>query len=137
MPATPNSYILPQSSRVKAAVLTADKTSHANSTDAVKIADAGTNGSIVTKAWVIPRDTQNSTKVALYWSPDNGTTMYLLETVDTPAYTQADDTAQAMTAFTCLSAETPLPLPASHSLWAGAFVALAAGFVVNAFIEDY
>lgn len=137
MAKTANSYILPQDNRIKSAVLTADKTSHANSTDAVKILDADTDGSLIKKVWALPRATVGATKIALYWSPDNGTTVYLFDQALMAAYTEADNTAATKTEFTSISFDEPLFLPTGHSLWAGAFVALAGGIVVSALVEDY
>ena len=132
-----NSYVLPQDNRIKAAVLTADNASHSSSANMVKIFDADADGSLLKKVWALPRATVAATKIGLYWSPDNGTTMYLFDSATMAAYTEADGTSATATAFAAMSFDEPIFIPASHSVWAGAWVALASGLVVNALVEDY
>jgi len=139
MAKTGNNYVLPQNNGIKFAILTAAKAARSGSTDAVKIADAAADGSLVKKVWALPRDTlASAAQLQLYVSPDNGTTLYLIDSVLMAAYTYNANQVITVTEFTNFgNFDEPLFLPASHSLWAASAVALAAGIVVSALLEHY
>ena len=125
------------SGRTENAVTTAAKTTYDDNTNAVKIADAGTNGSILTALHATPRATATASNLQLYVSPDNGTTMHLVETVLMEAHTVATDTAIPSTLFEKPSLTTPIFFENGSSLWVGAAVALADGVVFTGTVEDY
>lgn len=137
MAVTPNSLVTPQNVRRAAAVCTAAKTTYADATNAVKLADAGANGSLVKSVKALPRATVTATQLQLYASPDNGTTMHLIDSVLMAAYTMAQTTAVPVTDFALISNDAPLRLGAGDSLWVAIGVALAGGIVFRAGIEDY
>ena len=137
MAVTPNSAVRPQSSRRVSAVLTAAKTTYADNANAVKLCDVGPNGlSWLIKLTAVPRATVTATQLMLFWSPDNGTTMYLVTTVLMGAYTLSTTTQIPETDFGLTSTSPRELAPAGSSFWVGASVALAAGIVVNAEVED-
>jgi hypothetical protein len=135
MTVTANSIITPQAVKTANAVCTAAKTTLSDSTNAVKILTAGANGSVLYGLKAVPRATVTATQLQLYRSPDNGTTMYLINSALMAAYTMANTTAAPVTDFGY--AETiPLRIGASDTLWVGAAVALAGGISFDAQYED-
>lgn len=135
MAKTTNSYILPQSSRVKTAILTAAKTTYSDGTNAVKVCDAGANDSLIKEVWALPRATVTATQLQLYIY--DGSAYYLVGSALMAAYTMANTTEITRTTFAKPTDDYPFYLPSGSSLYAGAAVALAGGIAVSARIEDY
>ncbi|RAK60883.1 hypothetical protein DJ021_14210 [Phenylobacterium hankyongense] len=135
MTVTPNSIITAQALKSANAVCTAAKTTYADSTNAVKLLTAGANGSVLYGLKAIPRATVTATQLQLYRSPDNGTTMYLINSGVMGAYTLAQTTAVPVTDMG-YSETGPLRIAAGDTLWVGAGVALAGGISFDAQYED-
>lgn len=135
MAVTPNNIITPQAVKTANAVCTAAKSTYADSTNAVKLLTAGANGSVLYGLTAVPRATVTATQLQLYRSPDNGTTMYLINSALMGAYTMAQTTAAPVTDFG-YSETVPLRLGSSDTLWVGAGVALSGGIVFDARYED-
>lgn len=137
MAKTSNGYVMPIDNRIKSVILTAAKASDANLTDAVKICDAGANGSLIKKAWALPRmgGSPADTKLMLY--AYDGTTVYLIDSVKLAAYTASAATATPVTPFPTATVDEPIFLQNGYSLYAASAVAFASGIVVNALVEDY
>jgi hypothetical protein len=132
---SPNSIITPQALHTAIAVCTAAKTTYADSTNAVKLVTAGANGTLVFGLKAIPRATVTATQLQLFRSPDNGTTMNLINTQLMNAYTMAQTTQDPVVDFG-YSEGAPLRLGASDTLWVGIGVALAGGIAFDAVCED-
>lgn len=135
MAVTPNSIVTAQAVKTANAVCTAAKTTYADSTGAVKILTAGANGSVLYGLKAVPRATVTATQLQLYRSPDNGTTMYLINSAVMLAYTMAQTTAPPVTDVG-YSETAPLRIAAGDTLWVGAGVALAGGIAFDAQYED-
>lgn len=135
MAVTPNNIITPQAVKTSNAVCTTAKTTYADSANAEKLMTAGANGSVLYGLKAAPRATITATQLQLYRSPDDGTTMYLINSAVMGAYTMANTTAAPVTDFGY--AETaPLRIAAGDTLWVGAAVALAGGIAFDAQYED-
>lgn len=135
MAVTPNSIVTAQAVKSASAVATAAKTTLSDSTNAVKLLTPGANGSVLYGLKALARATVTATKVQLYRSPDNGTTMNLIATTVMAAYTMTNTDAQAVTDFG-YTETSPLRVAAGDTLWIGASVALAGGIVFDAQYED-
>lgn len=135
MTVTANSIVTPQAVKTANAVCTAAKTTYSDSTNAVKIITAGANGSVLYGLKALPRATVTATQLQLYRSPDNGTTMYLLNSALMAAYTMANTTAAPATDFG-YTETNPLRIGSSDTLWVGAAVALVGGISFDAQYED-
>jgi len=135
MPGTANSIITPQTIKSASAVCTAAKTTFNDSTNAVKIVTAGANGSILYGLKALARATVTATKLQLYRSPDNGTTMQLINTATMAPYTMTNTDNQAPSDFG-YTETVPLRLGSSDTLWVATAVALSAGIVFDAQYED-
>jgi hypothetical protein len=135
MAVTANNVITPQAVKSADAVCTAAKTTYSDSTNAVKLLTAGANGSILFGLKAVPRATVTATQLQLYRSPDNGTTLYLINSAVMNAYTMANTTAAPVTDFG-YTETAPLRIAAGDTLWVGAAVALAGGIVFDAQYED-
>lgn len=125
------------SGRTGNAVTTAAKTTYDDSTNAVSIVTAGSNGSIITAIHATPRATCTASMLQFYVSPDAGTTMHLVETVLMAAHTVALTTEIPSTDFVKPTAATPIFIASGSTLWVGNGVALAGGVVFTASVEDY
>lgn len=128
--------VFAQGGRTVTAIATAAKTTYNDATNAVKLCDAGTNGSLLKALSAMPRATVTATMLQLYRSPDNGVTLELIDSALMTAHTVAVTTAIPKTSFGSVSADTPIRLAAGVSLWVGAAVALAGGVVFTGQIED-
>lgn len=135
MAVTPNSIVTAQAVKSASAVATAAKTTLSDSTNAVKLLTPGANGSVLYGLKALARATVTATKVQLYRSPDNGTTMNLIATTVMAAYTMTNTDAQAVTDFG-YTETSPLRVAVGDTLWIGASVALAGGIVFDAQYED-
>lgn len=135
MTVTPNSIITPQSVKSANAVCTAAKTTYADSTNAVKLLTPGSNGSVLYGLKAVPRATVTATQLQLYRSPDNGTTMYFINSALMTGYTMAQTTPAPVTDFG-YSETLPLRVAAGDTLWVGAGVALSGGISFDAQYED-
>lgn len=135
MAVTANSIITAQSLKSANAVCTAAKTTYADSTGAVKIITAGAQGSVLYSLKAVPRATVTATQLQLYRSPDNGSTMYLINSALMLAYTMAQTTAAPVTDVG-YSETSPLRIAAGDTIWVGAGVALAGGISFDAQYED-
>jgi hypothetical protein len=135
MAKTANSYILPQDNRIKTAILTAAKVTYNDLTNAVKICDAGANGSLIKEVWALPRASVTATQLQLY--AYDGATAYLIASALMALYTFANTTEITRTTFAKPTDDYPLYIPSGWSLYGGAAVALAGGIAMSARIEDY
>lgn len=137
MTVTPNSIVTPQSVKAKNAIATAAKTTYNDAASAVKLCDAGANGSILYGLTCVPRATTAAiSAVSLFRSPDNGTTLYFIKSVlSTPAYTFATTTVPPVADFG-YSETVPLRLASGDSLWVSAATALAGGYSFDGQLED-
>lgn len=135
MAVTPNSIITPQGVKSAQAVCTAAKSTYSDSTNAVKLLTPGANGSVLYGLKAVPRATVTATQLQLYRSPDNGTTMYLINSALMSAYTMAQTTQAPQTDFG-YSETLPLRIASTDTLWVGAGVALSGGIVFDAQYED-
>src|SRR4051812_11417021 len=99
MATTPNKLVTPQAMRAVHAIATAAKTTMNDAANAVLLAAASTNGSVLRRLAALPRATVTATQLHLWRSPDSGTTLYLVKTVLMPAYTVAQTTLNAETDF--------------------------------------
>lgn len=136
MAVTPNKIIYPQSQKFASAIATAAKTTYNDAVNAVLLMTAGADGALITRLTAIPRATVTATQLQLYVSPDNGTTLYLVNTALMPAYTMAQTTQAAPTDFGYTPA-APLRIAGTNRLYIAAGVALAGGIVFNAEYQDY
>ena len=135
MSTTPNSAIRSQTGRRVSAVLTAAKISFADNSNAVKLCDVGSNGlSWLIKLSAAARATVSAFNLMLFWSPDNGATMYYITKFPCLAVTTAPG-AENDFGITQTAGVRELG-PASSSFWVASDTALTAGIVVNAEIED-
>lgn len=137
MTTTPNAIIMSQALKAKNAIATAAKTTYNDAAGAVKLCDAGANGSILYGLTCVPRATTAAiSAVQLFRSPDNGTTLYFVKSVlSTPAYTFATTTVPPVADFG-YSETAPLRLMIGDSLWVGAATALAGGYSFDGQLED-
>ena len=136
MAVTPNKIAYPQSQKFASAVCTAAKTTYGDATNAVLLATAGADGSIVVGLSAIPRATVTDTQLQLFVSPDAGTTLFLLATAKMGAATMAQTGQMASVDFG-FSASNPLRLAPTNRLYVGIGVALAGGVVFNCQYQDY
>lgn len=136
MAVTPNKIIYPQAQKTAQAVCTAAKTTYNDAANAVLLATAGANGSILVRLTAIPRATVTDTQLQLYISKNSGTTLSLVNTAKMASYTMAQTTTAPQTDFG-YSAALPLRLEAGDQLYVAAGVGLAGGIVFNAEYQDY
>lgn len=123
-------------------VLTAAKSAPlSGNTNAVSLGTPGINGSIVTGCTAIPRDTlATAAHIALYYSDDAGTTLYLVGIGLLALWTFAATTAPTPLNMTnmngvVISAENPLYVPyagGTGRLYGSTSVALANGILLSA-----
>lgn len=139
MPVSANNIITTQGIRAVNAITTAAKVTHGDATNAVKLCDAGANGSILFGLNCMPRlaaaATVTATQLQLFRSPDNGAALFLIGSALMLAHTMAVTTAVPKTPFE-YSETLGLRLPIGNSLWVGAAVALASGIVWDGQVED-
>ena len=129
--------VFAQGGRTVVAVATAAKTTYSDAAGAVKLCDAGANGSLLKALSAMPRATVTATMLQLYRSADNGTTLELIDSAQMTAHTVAVTTAIPKTVFGAISEDSPIRLAPGASLWVGAAVALAAGIVFAGQVEDF
>ncbi len=129
--------VFAQGGRTVCATATAAKTTYNDAANAVKLCDAGTNGSLLKALSAMPLATVTASKLMLFVSPDNGVTMYLVSSALMAAHTLAVTTATATTYFTDFSEGSPLRLPSSWSAWIASGVALAGGIVFTGQVEYF
>ncbi len=137
MAKTPNSLVTPQECRSVVAIVTGAATALNATTNLVKLCDAGANDSLLKGLSAMPRATVTATRLQLYVSPDNGTTVYLIESALMAAQTIANTTEVTPTYFTRINSLAVKRLASTDSLWVGAAVALASGIVFNGEVEDF
>jgi len=126
-----------QTLRAAQVVITAATTDRASpGANVSALFTAGSNGSNVLALWALPRATVTATELQLYLSTDGGATKVYWDSVLMAAHTVANTTAVVTTSFSRYSEASPLYLPASAILYAGAAVALAGGIVFNAIGGD-
>lgn len=99
-------------------------------TNTVLLLTAGSEGSIVTRLWAIPRGTVTADSLVLWLSKDSGTTKYLIDSELMAAYTTATSTAFPETQFSNYSESSPLRLEASDQLYVGIQVTPASGATI-------
>ena len=135
--AASNKPVFPQSGRTVSAVATAAKTTYNDSTGAVKLCDAGPNGSMLKGLYGIPRATLASTnQLMVFISPDDGVTMNLQDSALMAAHTVTATTRIPTTDFAKPTEETPIYAEPGDSFWVAMGVALTAGVVFNGRVED-
>ncbi|CUW37697.1 conserved protein of unknown function [Magnetospirillum sp. XM-1] len=135
-----NTAAFAQGMALDACVCTAAKTTYNDGTNAVLLSSAGSNGSEYTHIAAIPRATVTATQAQLY--AHDGANYFLIATTLMPAYTMAQTTLAAATAFThidgtAITEFNPLRLQSGWKLYAAIGVALAGGVVVSAQRKDY
>ena len=119
--------------RILSGVCTAAKTDLTNATNAVKLGEAGPNGSSITAAWALNRATLVAASVIqLYRSPDEGTTLILLDAVEM----KAADAGKGAVDFERFAPDAPMAIDAGDWLYAGSTQALAGGIAVHVAVED-
>lgn len=127
MPATPNSFISPQSVRAATAVTTALETNyHAPGAGAVKLATFGPNGGRVTRLRSRPRANVSATALHLYLSTDAGVTKTLIDSALVNAHNPANNMKIPETDW-LYSDVNPLIGPANGELWISQAIALPNG----------
>lgn len=129
----------PQKARSVAATVTGAIASEATDapTNTVKLCDAGANGSRVVRLQALPRGTVGDASLVLYLSSDGGTTKLPIDSEKLGSQTPSATVEFAEKAFAGISRDDPLPLDVGQSLWVGSRVALAAGIVFAARVEDF
>lgn len=141
--AVTNTAAFGQSPYLAHAVLTAAKAAPwSGATNAVAFtSNVGTNGAIITGVAAIPRNTiASAAMIGLFYSPDNGTTLYLIAVGTMAVYTFAATGAPTPLNLTNLngsviSVTNPLYVPynaAGVVLYGASGVALADGIVLSA-----
>ena len=128
--------VFTQAGRTVVAVATAAKITYDDAANAVKLCDAGANGSLLKQLSAMPRATVTASKLQLYLSTNGGTTLHLIDSALMAAHTVAATTATPVTSFGLISEDTPIRLPAGSSLYVATAVALAGGIVFSGQIED-
>lgn len=129
--------VFTQGGRTVTAIVTAAKTTYNDAANAVKLCDAGVNGSLLKALSAVPRATVTATMLQLYVSSDNGVTMQLIDAALMSAHTVAVTTAIPKTTFSAIGESSPVRLAPGDSIWIGAAVALAGGIVFAGQIEDF
>lgn len=129
--------VFTQAGRTVCVFATAAKTTYNDAANAVKLCDAGTSGSLLKALSAVPRATVAATMLQLYRSPDNGTTLELIDAELMAAHTVAATTKIPKTKFSDVTDATPIRLAAGASLWVGIAVALAGGVVFSGQVEDF
>ena len=129
--------VFAQGGRTVCAVATAAKTTYNDAVNAVKLFDAGPNGSVLKGLTALPNATVTASKLMLFLSPDNGVTMYAQPGALMAAHTMASTTMTAATYFSDYSESSPLRAQAGWSGWVATGVALAAGIVFNGQVDDF
>lgn len=133
--------VFTQKGRIVCAVATAAKITYNDSVNAVKLCDAGADGSLLkglsAMPAVAPTTAITATKLMLLASPDNGTTMFLVASALMAAHTVAHTTATATTYFSDFGENSPLRFQPAWNLWVGIGVAWAGGIVFNGQVEDF
>ena len=128
--------VFAQNGRTVVAVATAAKPTYDDAANAVKLCDAGANGSLLKQLSAMPRATVTASKLHLYLSTDSGTTLHLIDSTLMAAHTVAATTATPVTSFGLISEDTPIRLPVGSSLYVATAVALAGGIVFSGQVED-
>ena len=120
------------------AILTAAKSAPlSSSTNAVLLFTGGANGSIVSGIVAVPRNTLSSpAHIAIYLSPDSGTSLNIFTIGLLAAWTFSATTAPTLLSFsnlngTLISASNPLFVPATQRLYASSSQALSDGIIVT------
>ncbi|WP_439604456.1 hypothetical protein [Shinella sp.] len=125
--------VFAQGGRTVGAIATAAKTTYNDSANAVLLCQGGANGSIFKGLSAVALATVTASKLMLFYSPDNGTTMYLVDSVLMAAYTMAATTASPVATFTGFS---EIRLAPTDKLYVASGVALAGGIAFTGQIED-
>ncbi|HEY0833263.1 MAG TPA: hypothetical protein VGE72_05075 [Azospirillum sp.] len=127
----------PQTPKLASAVCTAAKITFNDATNAQPLFTAGGEGSEILRLMALPRGQVTPTKLQLYWSPDNGSTLYLLDSEQMSGYTMETTTATPETPFANIAPDNPLLVPANAAVYVAIGVALPAGIVFTAQYWDY
>jgi hypothetical protein len=135
MAVTQNKAVTAQGLKTKNALCTAAKVTYNDAANAVKLMDAGPNGSILYKLVAIPRMTVTACQLQLYRSPDAGVTLNLIETQLMGAYTMSQITQAPQTAFS-MSETAGLRLAIGDSLYVATGVAFTTGVMFDGAAED-
>jgi len=118
--------------RSSAVVTAAGTMANDTPTGAALLYTAGTEGSVVTAIYALPRATVTATQLNLFVSSDSGTTKRLIGSATMAALTVAATAAVTKTTFAGISETAPLRLNAGDQLYVNAGVALASGIVFEA-----
>ena len=120
------------------AVVTAANTNYAAPTAAVKLMDAGPNGSILDGLHAMPLATLGTaSKLQLYKSTDSaGTVKSLTDSALMAAHTVAATTETPKTIFVAITEDTPKFLEPNGSMWVASAGALAGGIVFSGRVQD-
>ncbi len=135
--ATSNKPVFAQGGRTVNAIVTAAKTTYGDSVNAVKLCDAGPNGSMLKGLSAMMRATlTTASQLTLYRSPDDGLTLFIVDSVQMAGHTVAATTKTPKTYFERPTEATPLYLGPDDSLWVSSGTALAGGIVFTGDVED-
>jgi hypothetical protein len=135
MPVSQNKVVTGQALKAKTAIATLAKTVLTDATNAIKLMDAGANGSILYGLLASARATAGPLVCYLFRSPDNGTTLNLVKSVTMPLYTLSTTAAQTPVDFG-YSETVPLRLAIGDSLYVAISVAVAGGVSFDGTAED-
>lgn len=120
------------------AVVTAANTDYAAPTGAVKLMDAGPNGSMLYGLHAMPLATLGTaSKLQFYKSGDAaGTVKRLSDSALMAAHTVASTTVTPKTVFVDITDDTPKFLEPGGSFWVASAQALAAGIAFSGRVQD-
>ncbi len=120
------------------AVVTAANTNYAAPTGAVKLFDAGPNGSMLEGLHAMPlANLGTASKLQLYKSTDSaGTVKSFTDNALMAGHTVAATTETPKTTFTAITEETPKFLEAGGSMWVASSQALAGGIAFAGRVQD-
>lgn len=119
-----------------AAKATAAKTTMSDSTNAVLLYTAPTDGAEIPRLKARANGTNTQSVLYLFTSADAGTTLHLKEAIDAAAQTISTTAAQDAIDFGCTES-APMVLSGGERLYCAASVALAAGWEFEGQAKEY
>lgn len=132
-----NDIPYPQAIKTAQAICTAAKAGDANVTDAVMLYEAGDGGALITKITANPRATVTATRLAVYRVKPAAPAVAQLIRARTMAAANLSATAHIIETDLGWSDSVPLKCQAGDQIWVAIGVALAAGIVFDAEIEEF
>lgn len=128
-----------QTKKTGVAIATAAKTTYGDAVNAVLLATAGAEGSLVRRITAIPRASNSASQLQLYRSSDGGVTLTLERTVLMAAATMSTSSVMLPTDL-AIDFTKPMSLAGGATperLYFAIGVALAGGVVATAELEDF